>query len=139
MPRVLTFSGSTTASGGTVLVSLYGWSTNPLVEYYVQEYSNNGVGTAQGQQVGTYSADDGTYTIWQHTQYNQPSIQGTSTFPQYISVRQGSRAEGGTITFATHVSAWQQHGMNLGQMSYQVLATEGWGGASGSSQYTMSG
>jgi hypothetical protein len=135
---VLTFSGSTSASGGTVLVSLYGWSTNPLVEYYVQEYSNNGVGTAQGSQVGTYSADDGTYTIWQHTQYNQPSIQGTSTFNQYISVRNSQRCGSGTITFANHVNAWKGFGMNLGTPNYQVIATEGWGGASGQSGYTLS-
>ena len=33
--RNITFTGSTSASSGTVLVSIYGWTRNPLVEYYV--------------------------------------------------------------------------------------------------------
>lgn len=38
-----------------------------------------------------------------------------------------------------HFDAWAKLGMNLGTMDYQVLATEGWGGASGSSNYTITG
>ncbi|KAK8880247.1 glycoside hydrolase family 11 protein [Apiospora arundinis] len=138
MHRTITFSGSTTASSGTVLVSVYGWSTNPLVEYYIQEYSN-GQGAAQGQQMGTYTSDGSTYTIWKHTQVNQPSIQGTSTFPQYISVRQQARPNGGSINVGNHFDAWKAKGLNLGSLNYQTLSTEGWGGAGGSSQYTVSG
>ena len=33
----ITYNGSLNANGGTNLVSLYGWSTSPLVEYYVIE------------------------------------------------------------------------------------------------------
>ena len=79
--RNITFSGSTTASTGTVLVSIYGWSENPLVEYYIQEYSNSN-GAAQGTQVGTVVSDGSTYNIWKHQQVGQPSIEGTSTFWQ---------------------------------------------------------
>src|SRR6516225_3772943 len=35
--RTVSFSGSMSASGGTALLSLYGWSTSRLVEYYVIE------------------------------------------------------------------------------------------------------
>ena len=35
--QTVNFSGSLSASGGTSLASLYGWSTGPLVEYYVME------------------------------------------------------------------------------------------------------
>ncbi|KAK7943844.1 uncharacterized protein PG986_012957 [Apiospora aurea] len=136
--RNITFSGSTTASSGTVLVAVYGWSTNPLVEYYVQEYAN-GQGTAQGTQMGTYQADGSTYTIWKHTQVNQPSIQGTSTFDQYISVRQQARPGGGSVSMGTHFDAWAAKGMKLGSLNYQTVSTEGWGSAGGSSQYTVKG
>ncbi|KAK7991278.1 hypothetical protein PG996_013669 [Apiospora saccharicola] len=136
--RTITFSGKTTASAGTVLVAVYGWSTNPLVEYYVQEYAN-GQGTAQGTQMGTYQADGATYTIWKHTQVNQPSIQGTSTFDQYISVRGSPRPNGGSVTMGTHMDAWAAKGMKLGSLNYQTVSTEGWGGAGGSSQYTVKG
>lgn len=35
--RNLTFTGSTTHTAGTVLVAAYGWTKNPLIEYYIQE------------------------------------------------------------------------------------------------------
>jgi len=137
--RTINYSGSTQRTGGTVLVSVYGWTTNPLVEYYVQQYTSNGAGSAQGQKLGSYQSDGATYEIWKHQQVNQPSIQGTSTFWQYISNRVSGAPNGGTVTMANHINAWKQHGLNLGQHNYQVLATEGWGGASGNSKYTISG
>jgi len=137
--RNITFSGSTQQTSGTVLVSVYGWTTNPLVEYYVQEYTSNGAGSAQGQKLGTFTSDGGTYEIWKHQQVNQPSIQGTSTFWQYISNRVDKRPNGGTVTLANHFNAWSKAGLNLGQHNYQVLATEGWGNAGGNSKYTVSG
>ncbi|KAB5569942.1 glycoside hydrolase family 11 protein [Coniochaeta sp. 2T2.1] len=106
----ITFTGSTQQTSGTVLVSVYGWTRNPLVEYY----------------------------IWKHQQVNQPSIQGTSTFWQYISNRVDKRPNGGTVTLANHFAAWQRAGLNLGTHDYQVLATEGWGNAGGNSKYTLS-
>lgn len=108
------------------------------MEYYIQEYSN-GAGAAQGSQIGTLDSDGSTYQIWKHQQVNQPSIQGTNTFWQYISVRQQMRPGGGTVTTANHFNAWAKAGMNLGTMNYQTLSTEGWGNAGGSSQYTLSG
>ncbi|KAL9082501.1 MAG: hypothetical protein Q9165_008878 [Trypethelium subeluteriae] len=135
--RDITFSGSTSATAGTVLVSVYGWSESPLVEYYVQECSSGG-SAGQGTVKGTFTSDGSTYTVYEHQQVNQPSIQGTATFNQYISVRQDQRCSGGTVTFANHVAEWSKLGMDLGTLNYQVVATEGWGSASGSSKYTVS-
>lgn len=138
--RNITFSGSTSATAGTVLVSVYGWTTNPLIEYYVQEYTNNGAGSAQGTKVGSVDCDGSTYDIWKHQQVNQPSISGTATFWQYISNRRTARAGSGTVTTKCHFDAWAKAGLNLGtSMNYQVLATEGWGSAGGNSKYTVSG
>lgn len=138
--RSITFSGSTTRSAGTVLVSVYGWTRNPLVEYYVQEWTSNGAGSAQGQKLGTYKSDGGTYEIWKHQQVNQPSIAGTTTFWQYISNRvDNKRPGGGTVTMANHFAAWKKAGLNLGTHDYQVVATEGWGNAAGNSKYTVKG
>ncbi|KAI9695058.1 MAG: hypothetical protein M1820_008951 [Bogoriella megaspora] len=136
--RAVTFSGSTSATAGTVVVSLYGWSTNPLVEYYVQDCASGG-SVGQGTVKGTFTSDGSTYTVYEHQQVNQPSIQGTATFNQYISVRQSQRCSGGTITFANHVAEWKSLGLNLGTLNYQVIATEGFSSASGSSKYTVSG
>jgi endo-1,4-beta-xylanase len=134
----VSFSNSlSTSGGGTTLVSLYGWSTNPLVEYYVED-DYNPAGNAAGTFMGTMTSNGGTYNIYEHQQVNQPSIQGTATFEQYLAIRT-SPVTSGTITFSNFVSAWASHGMNLGTMNYQVLATEAFGGGSGSNSVTLGG
>ena len=82
--------------------------------------------------MGTMTSDGGTYTIIKHQQVNQPSIQGTTTFWQYLAIRTSPRTSG-TITFSNFVNAWASNGMNLGTMNYQIMATEAWGGGSGNS------
>lgn len=137
--RNINFSGSTSATAGTVLVSVYGWTQNPLVEYYIQEYTSNGAGSAQGTKVGSVTCDGSVYDIWKHTQVNQPSIVGTTTFTQYISNRQNKRPGSGTVTTKCHFDAWAKLGLNLGTHNYQTLSTEGWGNAGGNSKYTVTG
>ncbi|KAH9863581.1 hypothetical protein J1614_009513 [Plenodomus biglobosus] len=137
--RKITFTGSTTATSGTTLVSVYGWTTQPLIEYYIQEYTSNGAGSAQGQKLGSVTCDGAVYDIWKHQQVNQPSIAGTATFWQYISNRRDKRAGGGTVTTQCHFEAWKALGLDLGTHGYQTLATEGWGNAAGKSQYSVSG
>ena len=97
--------------------------------------TNVGINTG-GSQRGTVSSDGATYAIWQHQQTNQPSIVGTATFQQYISIRQ-SPTSSGTITIDNHFRAWAALGMNLGTMNYQVIAVESWSG-SGSAQQSVS-
>ncbi|KAL7928931.1 glycoside hydrolase family 11 protein [Trichoderma chlorosporum] len=130
----INFGGSFSVSSGTGLLSVYGWSTNPLVEYYIME--NNHDYPAQGTVKGTVTSDGGTYTIYENTRVNEPSIQGTTTFNQYISVRNSPRTSG-TVTVENHFNAWASHGLNLGSLNYQVIAIEGWGG-SGSGSQTVS-
>ncbi|KAF7324705.1 Endo-1,4-beta-xylanase [Mycena kentingensis (nom. inval.)] len=126
--RVINYSASWGPNpASAAILSVYGWSTNPLVEYYVNEQANNfNLGTANSGTVhrGTVTSDGSVYDIYTHTQVNQPSIQGTATFPQFISVRQSKRTSG-VVTFANHVNAWRALGMNLGTMNYQVVAVEG--------------
>ena len=136
--RNITFTGSTQQTSGTVLVSVYGWTKNPLIEYYVQEYTSNGAGSAQGQKLGSFTTDGSTYDVWKHQQVNQPSISGTSTFWQYISNRVSKRPRSGTVNMQAHFDQWKKMGLNLGSHDYQVLATEGWGNAGGNSKYTVS-
>ena len=82
------------------------------------------------------TSDGSSYQIWQNQRTNQPSIQGTSTFQQFISVRSSTRSSG-TVTVANHFNAWANLGMKLGTQNFQVLAVEAWNGA-GSSQQTLS-
>ncbi|KAF5361215.1 hypothetical protein D9757_011753 [Collybiopsis confluens] len=124
--RSITFGGSFGPNpASAALLSVYGWSTNPLVEYYINENSNDFDLSQNGAVFkGTVTSDGSSYNIYENTRVNEPSIQGTATFNQYLSVRQNKRSSG-TVTVANHVNAWASLGMHLGTLNYQIMAVEG--------------
>src|ERR1700722_12353146 len=61
------------SASGYNTISVYGWTTNPLVEYYICEFGS----VVNGTYKGSVSSDGHTYNTYEHQQVNQPSIEGT--------------------------------------------------------------
>lgn len=132
----ITFEGTFSPSGNAYL-SVYGWTTSPLIEYYILEnYGDYNPGSAMTY-MGTVTSDGSVYDIYEHQQVDQPSVSGTATFNQYWSIRQDTRSSG-TVTTANHFNAWADLGMDIGTtFNYQIVSTEGYE-SSGSSTITVS-
>jgi len=138
--RIVRYRATRFDPGSNGYLTLYGWSRNPLVEYYVVDgwgaFTPPGSGAVS---LGIVQSDGGTYRIYRTRRIDQPSIAGTATFDQYWSVRTERRPldRDNIITFANHVAAWRRLGLTLGSLDYQVLATEGFG-STGESAISLS-
>jgi len=122
-------------NGSYNFFGLYGWTTSPLIEYYVCEF---GSVTFNATSVGSLSSDGHNYSVWKHQQQNQPSIIGTATFWQYLSQWGGSSTGSNhAITVANHFNYWKSHIGSMGANNLQILAIEAYGNKSGNCNATV--
>lgn len=131
----INYSGSYNPQGNSYL-AVYGWTRNPLIEYYIVESFGTYNPSSGATKRGEVTADGSVYDIYVSTRYNAPSIEGTATFQQFWSVRRNKRA-GGSVNVGTHFDAWRAAGLQLGSHDYQILAVEGYNSA-GSASMTVS-
>ena len=116
------------SAGGYNYIGIYGWTVDPLVEYYiVDDWFNKPGANLLGQRKGEFTVDGDTYEIWQNTRVNKPSIKGDQTFPQYFSVRKSSRSCG-HIDITAHFKKWESLGMRMGKMYEAKVLVEAGGG-----------
>ncbi|WP_024834580.1 glycoside hydrolase family 11 protein [Ruminiclostridium josui] len=109
---------------GNSYLSVYGWTSSPLVEYYIIE-SWGSWRPPGAQSKGVITVDGATYDVYETTRVNQPSIKGTATFQQYWSVRTSKRTSG-SISVSEHFKAWEKMGMKMGKMYEVSLVVEGY-------------
>jgi hypothetical protein len=123
-------------AGGFSFIGVYGWTLDPLVEYYIVEDSF-GNGPAQPfntQQRGSFNMDGAQYNIYSGDRVNLPSIIGDANFTQVLSVRQNPR-QCGHVSISEHFRQWESMGINLGVAKEAKILVEA-GGGNGSITFT---
>lgn len=120
----------TEEGGGLTYIGVYGWTVNPLREFYILDdwgsekpggFSSDGT---PRDEVGTLFADGETYDVWKKTRINKPAITGPSaTFDQYFSIRRTARTCG-TISVSEHFTQWEKLGLSLGNLHEVKLLVE---------------
>jgi endo-1,4-beta-xylanase len=131
---IINYSATYNPNGNSYL-TVYGWTTNPLVEYYIVE-SWGSWRPPGGTSKGVVTIDGVKYDLYQTTRTNQPSIEGMKTFPQFWSVRQ-TKNTSGTVNCASHFNMWASKQMNIGTMYEVSFAVEGYQ-SSGNADVRMS-
>jgi hypothetical protein len=124
------FNETKTGDEGLTYIGIYGWTVNPLREYYILDDwgTTKPGGTASDgtprTSVGTLTADGETYDVWMKTRENKPAITGDNmTFDQYFSIRRTAR-QCGRISISQHFSQWTALGLQLGNLVEAKLLVE---------------
>jgi len=129
----------TGTAGGYSYIGIYGWSTNPCVEWYIVDDSFNGMPVNPGNTTnkGTVNIDGGDYILYtrQTTGTGGSRCNGVSSWAQYYSIRKTAR-QCGTISITKHFDAWKAASMPLGNLLEAKILVEV-GGGNGSVQFPV--
>jgi hypothetical protein len=124
-------SRKTGSAGQYSYIGVYGWSTNPCVEFYIVDDSFNGPANPGGTtNKGTVTIDGGSYVLYtRNTTGTGGSKCGSSinNWMQFYSMRMQKRACG-QISITDHFNAWAAAGMVLGNMDQAQVFVETGGG-----------
>lgn len=116
--------------GGFSYIGIYGWTLDPLVEFYIVDDAFGGpprtFGNTQAPPGGnaTFSVDGGQYQVRTNIRVNEDNITGEpATFLQIFSIRQGARSCG-HISISEHFRQWESRGLTLGKMKEAKIVVE---------------
>jgi len=121
----------TGTAGGYSYIGIYGWSTNPCVEWYIidDSYGTMPFNAYGGTLKGTVSIDGESYKLFSNTTTGSGGSRctGVSSWGQFWSIRQKAR-QCGTITISDHFKAWDAAGMKMGNLLEAKILVETGGG-----------
>jgi hypothetical protein len=125
-------SRKTGSAGGYSYIGMYGWTTNPCVEWYVVDDSYNTMPINPGNTTnrGERQIDGGTYIMYTRptTGTGGTRCEGVTNWIQYYSVRRTARACG-VISLTEHFNAWQSLNMDMtGELLEAKILVEVGGG-----------
>ena len=117
-------------AGGYSYIGIYGFSTDPCVEFYIVDdsYRAMPIKPYNTSNKGTYTLDGGSYDLYSGsvTSAGDSSCRG-STWQQFYSVRQTARTCE-QISLTQHFDAWKAAGMKLGNLAQVEVLVEAGGG-----------
>ncbi len=127
------------SGGGFSYIGIYGWSTNPCVEWYILDDSFGQMPFTpynSGQKGSPTMIDGENYKFYSNsTNGTGGSRCNQSSWSQFWSIRQKAR-QCGTITISDHFKAWDAAGMKLGNLLEAKILVET-GGGSGSVDFAV--
>ena len=115
---------------GNAFYGAYGWTRNPLVEYYIVDGwgSWRPCASSNSELLGTTIVNGNEYEVFKTNRYNQPGLDGPNTFSQYWSVRTKSDSKNNTtnhvsgcIDVAKHLDSWQAMGLDTSGTLYEAV------------------
>ncbi|RXW12991.1 hypothetical protein EST38_g12863 [Candolleomyces aberdarensis] len=129
--RVMSYTGTYQPSGNSYL-AVWGWTRDPVIEYYIIESFGSYNPSSFLMKKGTVTADGSVYDMGVYFRSNE-----VSSSTQFYSVRRNKRTKG-TVDLGAHFRAWEAAGMRLGAShDFQILVCEGYF-SSGSCNMTVS-
>lgn len=132
------YNYSKTGNGGNYsYIGIYGWTKNPLIEYYIVDdsFTPDGSNMFNGtEEIGTYKVDGIEYTLRVGQRYGAACIEGMADFKQIFAVR-SSYQTCGYVKVSEHFKNWERLGVKMGNVySCRFLCEVG--GGTGSIEYT---
>ncbi|WP_295089607.1 glycoside hydrolase family 11 protein [Ruminococcus sp.] len=112
---------------GNSFIGLHGWTRNPLTEYFIVEGYGDWVLPPNIEDYGSYYINNKTYNLYKQMVYNQPSLDGTATFPRYWSVCTENCAKSyqnndikGYVDLYRTFEVWEELGLDMSGTLYEA-------------------